>query len=40
MGLDVESVDMTNLHINRIFRRRNIVKNTSEINPESLEHIT
>lgn len=39
MGSDVESGDMTDLHINRIFRGRNMVKNTSEINPKSLEHI-
>lgn len=39
MGLYVESGVMTDLHIDRIFRRKDMAKNTSEINPKSLEHI-
>lgn len=39
MGSDVESGVVTDLQIERIFRRRDMVKNTSEINPKSLEHI-
>lgn len=39
MGLGVESGVTTDLCIDRIFRRRDTVKNTSEIYPKSLEHI-
>lgn len=39
MGSDVESGVMTELQIERIFRRRDMVKNTSEINPKSLQHV-
>lgn len=35
MDSEVESGDMTNLPINRIFRRRNKLKNTLEINPKN-----
>lgn len=38
MGSDVKSGVMTDLHIDRIFRRRDMGKSTSEINPKSLEH--
>jgi len=39
MDSDVESGHMTDFHINRIFRRKNMVKNTPGINPKSLEYI-
>lgn len=38
MGSDMESGVVADLCIDRIFRMRDMVKNTSEINPKSLEH--
>lgn len=39
MGSNVESGVMADLRIGRIFRIRDMVKNTSEIIPKSLAHI-